>query len=127
MGRLGGGRSPGGAGGDPRLRRRRARRARLGGGCRARIQEYFDNGVTTSSLAILPLDPDVSFWDAARALAPGRAGEALASIDVDGDPMGTLSEVIAALQAEGYTGNWFATATGCCAAARAASTPTRQR
>ena len=25
--------------------------------CRARIQEYFDNGVTTSSLAILPLDP----------------------------------------------------------------------
>jgi probable F420-dependent oxidoreductase len=39
--------------------------------CRARIQEYFDNGVTTSSLALLPLDPDVSFWDAARALAPG--------------------------------------------------------
>jgi probable F420-dependent oxidoreductase len=38
--------------------------------CRARIQEYFDNGVTTSSLAILPLDPEVSFWDAARALAP---------------------------------------------------------
>ena len=40
--------------------------------CRGRIQEYFDNGVTTSSLAILPLDPDVSFWDAARALAPAR-------------------------------------------------------
>ena len=39
--------------------------------CRGRIQEYFDNGVTTSSLAILPLDPDVPFWDAARALAPG--------------------------------------------------------
>jgi alkanesulfonate monooxygenase SsuD/methylene tetrahydromethanopterin reductase-like flavin-dependent oxidoreductase (luciferase family) len=39
--------------------------------CRARIQEYFDNGVTTSSLAILPLDPDMSFWEAARALAPG--------------------------------------------------------
>jgi probable F420-dependent oxidoreductase len=38
--------------------------------CRARIQQYFDNGVTTSSLAIMPLDPDVSFWDAARALAP---------------------------------------------------------
>ncbi|MET0908660.1 MAG: LLM class flavin-dependent oxidoreductase, partial [Ilumatobacteraceae bacterium] len=38
--------------------------------CRGRIKEYFDNGVTTSSLAILPLDPDVSFWDAARALAP---------------------------------------------------------
>jgi probable F420-dependent oxidoreductase len=39
--------------------------------CRARIQQYFDNGVTTSSLALLPLDPDVPFWDAARALAPG--------------------------------------------------------
>ncbi len=38
--------------------------------CRARIQQYFDNGVTTSSLAIMPLDPDVSFWDAVRALAP---------------------------------------------------------
>jgi hypothetical protein len=31
---------------------------------------------------------------------------------VDGDPMATLSEVIAALQAEGYTGNWFATGDG---------------
>jgi alkanesulfonate monooxygenase SsuD/methylene tetrahydromethanopterin reductase-like flavin-dependent oxidoreductase (luciferase family) len=38
--------------------------------CRARIQEYFDNGVTTSSLAILPLDPDLSHADALRALAP---------------------------------------------------------
>jgi probable F420-dependent oxidoreductase len=38
--------------------------------CRARIQQYFDNGVTTSSLAIMPLDPDVSFWDAVRMLAP---------------------------------------------------------
>jgi probable F420-dependent oxidoreductase len=38
--------------------------------CRARLQEYFDNGVTTSSLALLPLDPEVSYWDAARALAP---------------------------------------------------------
>ena len=35
-----------------------------------RIRQYFDNGVTTSSLAIMPLDPEVSFWDAARALAP---------------------------------------------------------
>ena len=41
--------------------------------CRTRIREYFDNGVTTSSLALLPLDPDVSFWDAARSLAPGAA------------------------------------------------------
>jgi alkanesulfonate monooxygenase SsuD/methylene tetrahydromethanopterin reductase-like flavin-dependent oxidoreductase (luciferase family) len=38
--------------------------------CRARIQQYFDNGVTTSSLAIMPLDPELPFWDAARALAP---------------------------------------------------------
>ena len=38
--------------------------------CRERVRQYFDNGVTTSSLAIMPLDPDVSFWDAARALAP---------------------------------------------------------
>jgi hypothetical protein len=42
--------------------------------CRARIQEYFDNGVTTSTLAILPLDPDVAFWNAARCLAPSAAG-----------------------------------------------------
>ncbi len=38
--------------------------------CRAQIQRYFDNGITTSSLAILPLDRDLPFWDAARALAP---------------------------------------------------------
>ena len=38
--------------------------------CRATIQRYFDNGVTTSSLAILPLDPDLKFWEAVRALAP---------------------------------------------------------
>jgi probable F420-dependent oxidoreductase len=38
--------------------------------CRARIQSYFDNGVTTTSLAILPLDPDLQHWDAVRALAP---------------------------------------------------------
>jgi probable F420-dependent oxidoreductase len=41
--------------------------------CRARIQEYFDHGVTTSSLAILGFDPEVSFWDAARGLAPARS------------------------------------------------------
>jgi len=41
--------------------------------CRARIQAYYDNGVTTTSLAILPLDPDVPFWQAVRDLAP-RAG-----------------------------------------------------
>jgi probable F420-dependent oxidoreductase len=38
--------------------------------CRERIGQYFDNGVTTSSLAIMPLDPEISFWDAARTLAP---------------------------------------------------------
>jgi alkanesulfonate monooxygenase SsuD/methylene tetrahydromethanopterin reductase-like flavin-dependent oxidoreductase (luciferase family) len=38
--------------------------------CRRRVQEYFDNGVTTSSLAILPLDAKVGFWDAVRLLAP---------------------------------------------------------
>jgi probable F420-dependent oxidoreductase len=38
--------------------------------CRAKIQRYFDNGVTTSSLAIMPLDPDLKHWDAVRSLAP---------------------------------------------------------
>lgn len=38
--------------------------------CRATVQRYFDNGVTTSSLAILPLDPELKFWDAVRCLAP---------------------------------------------------------
>ena len=41
--------------------------------CRATIQRYFDNGVTTSSLAILPLDPDLSYWDAVRSLSPSAA------------------------------------------------------
>ena len=38
--------------------------------CRARIQEYFDNGVTTSSLAILALDPALNHAEAVRGLAP---------------------------------------------------------
>jgi probable F420-dependent oxidoreductase len=37
--------------------------------CRKRIQRYFDNGVTTSSLALLPLAP-FEHWEAVRALAP---------------------------------------------------------
>ncbi|CAN5829479.1 LLM class F420-dependent oxidoreductase [soil metagenome] len=41
--------------------------------CRARIDEYFANGVTTSSLALLPLDPDLDFWTAVRSLAPHAA------------------------------------------------------
>jgi probable F420-dependent oxidoreductase len=39
--------------------------------CRATIARYFDNGVTTSSLAILALDADLDHWEAVRALAPG--------------------------------------------------------
>lgn len=38
--------------------------------CRAKIQSYFDNGVTTSSLAIMPLDPELDHWQAVRDLAP---------------------------------------------------------
>jgi probable F420-dependent oxidoreductase len=41
--------------------------------CRAKIQTYFDNGVTTTSLAILPLDPDLKYWDAVKSLAPRAA------------------------------------------------------
>jgi hypothetical protein len=41
--------------------------------CRAQIQRYFDNGVTTSTLAIQALDPDVKFWDAARSLSPSAS------------------------------------------------------
>jgi probable F420-dependent oxidoreductase len=38
--------------------------------CRATIQRYFDNGVTTSALAILPFDPALDQWDAVTSLAP---------------------------------------------------------
>jgi len=38
--------------------------------CRATIDEYFANGVTTSSLAILALDPTLDHWQAVRDLAP---------------------------------------------------------
>jgi probable F420-dependent oxidoreductase len=41
--------------------------------CRAQVQRYFDNGVTTTSLAIMPLDPELNHWEAVRALAP-KAG-----------------------------------------------------
>ena len=41
--------------------------------CRDHIQRYFDNGVTTSSLAIMPLDPELSHWEAVRSLAPAAA------------------------------------------------------
>jgi probable F420-dependent oxidoreductase len=39
--------------------------------CRSVVQRYFDNGVTTMSLALLPLDPELSHWDAVQAMAPG--------------------------------------------------------
>lgn len=38
--------------------------------CRATIQRYFDNGVTTSSLAILALDPELNYWQAVTDLSP---------------------------------------------------------
>jgi len=41
--------------------------------CRTRIQQYFDAGITTSALAILPLDPQLDQWEAVRALAPAAA------------------------------------------------------
>ncbi|MGB0113916.1 MAG: LLM class F420-dependent oxidoreductase [Ilumatobacteraceae bacterium] len=41
--------------------------------CRAKIQAYFDNGVTTSSLAIMPLDPDLDYWQAVQDLSPSAA------------------------------------------------------
>jgi probable F420-dependent oxidoreductase len=38
--------------------------------CREQIKRYFDNGVTTTSLAIMPFDPSLSFWEAVKAIAP---------------------------------------------------------
>ena len=38
--------------------------------CRAKIQAYFDNGVTTSSLAILALDPELNYCESVKALSP---------------------------------------------------------
>jgi len=38
--------------------------------CRETIQKYFDNGVTTSALAILPLDPALDYWQAVKDLSP---------------------------------------------------------
>ncbi len=38
--------------------------------CRDRIQAYVANGVTTSALAVLPLDPELDVWQAMRDLAP---------------------------------------------------------
>jgi alkanesulfonate monooxygenase SsuD/methylene tetrahydromethanopterin reductase-like flavin-dependent oxidoreductase (luciferase family) len=38
--------------------------------CRDRIRQYFDNGVTTSSLAMMPFDPELNYWDAVKSLSP---------------------------------------------------------
>jgi probable F420-dependent oxidoreductase len=38
--------------------------------CRAKIDRYFENGVNTSSLAILQFDPAVDFWSSVESLAP---------------------------------------------------------
>lgn len=42
--------------------------------CREKIKRYFDNGVTTSSIAIMPFDPALKHWDAVRSLAPTAGG-----------------------------------------------------
>ena len=41
--------------------------------CRAKIEQYFANGVTTSSLAILGLDPELNFWQSVKDLSPSAA------------------------------------------------------
>jgi probable F420-dependent oxidoreductase len=41
--------------------------------CRAMIQRYFDNGVTTSSLAVLAPDAGFDLWEAIRQLSPRAA------------------------------------------------------
>jgi probable F420-dependent oxidoreductase len=38
--------------------------------CRTTIDRYFDNGITTTSLAVLPFDPELDHWAAVRSLAP---------------------------------------------------------
>lgn len=39
--------------------------------CRAQIQRYFDNGVTTSTVSVLSLDPELDVWQGICGLAPG--------------------------------------------------------
>lgn len=41
--------------------------------CRATIDRYFANGVTTTSLALLPFDPELDTWEAIRSLAPNAS------------------------------------------------------
>lgn len=41
--------------------------------CRAQIDQYFANGVTTSSIAIMAFDPELNHWDAVKALSPSAS------------------------------------------------------
>ncbi len=43
--------------------------------CRRRIQDYFDNGITTTSLAVMAFDPAMGFWDSVRALSPSASAD----------------------------------------------------
>ena len=40
--------------------------------CRKKIDAYFANGVTTSSIAIMALDPELNYWKAVEELSPSR-------------------------------------------------------
>jgi probable F420-dependent oxidoreductase len=44
--------------------------------CRARIDEYLANGVTTTSLTVLPFDPALDRWQAIRDLSPSAGAAA---------------------------------------------------
>lgn len=44
--------------------------------CRARIAEYVANGVTTTSLLVMGLDPELDTWQGIRALAPNAVTHA---------------------------------------------------
>lgn len=40
--------------------------------CRRRIDQYFENGVTTVALAMMPFDPELDHWAGVESLAPVR-------------------------------------------------------
>ena len=41
--------------------------------CRETIERYYANGVTTTSLTIVPLDPAISYWDSIIGLSPSAS------------------------------------------------------
>ncbi len=41
--------------------------------CRETIERYYANGVTTTSLTIVPLDPAISYWDSIIGLSPSTS------------------------------------------------------